>query len=62
MGGRTGSHQTGHGETYWSKFKEVIDHGYIPLEDANDLRLLPQGWRMPADGDWEHLIAEAKRK
>ncbi len=61
-GGRTGSHQTGHGETYWSKFKEVIDLGYIPVDDAINLNLLPEGWKMPDVGEWAELISSSKRK
>ena len=61
-GGRTGSHQTGHGETYWNKFKEMIDLGYIPVEDATSLNLLPEGWEMPDREQWDELISSSIRK
>ena len=62
QGGITGSHLTGHGESYWSKFKEVIDLGYIPIEDAISLSLLPQGWKMPDIQEWDKMIATSRRK
>ena len=61
-GGKTGSHQTGHGETYWGKFKEVIALGYIPVEDAISLNLLPEGWKLPDIGEWDDLISSSIRK
>jgi hypothetical protein len=61
-GGRSGSHSTGHGESYWSKFKEIIDLGYIPIDDAKSLKLLPQEWESPAMDTWGSLIATSVRK
>jgi hypothetical protein len=62
QGGITGSHHTGHGESYWNKFKEVIALGYIPIEDAISLGLLPQGWKAPDIQEWDKMIAASKRK
>ncbi|MCE2961280.1 MAG: hypothetical protein ACK46A_09250 [Akkermansiaceae bacterium] len=61
QGGVSEFHQTGHGASYWNKFKEVIAHGYIPVEDAISLNLLPQGWKMPETHEWDALIATSKR-
>lgn len=47
LGGKSGTHFTGHGESYWQKFKELISWGYIPKDIAIDLRLLPSDWRPP---------------
>lgn len=47
IGGKTGSHLTGHDETYWKKLKEVIAMGYTPVDVARDLRMLPEGWSPP---------------
>ena len=46
-GGKTGSHRTGHGETYWGKFVEVIKLGYIPVEVAKEIGVLGSGWSPP---------------
>jgi hypothetical protein len=47
VGGKTGTHQTGHGESYWDKIKEIITQGYIPVEVARELKLLPPNWNAP---------------
>ena len=61
-GGRTGSHTTGHGENYWDKFKEVLDLGYIPVEDARSLNLVPANWQLPDIEGWTELISSSVRK
>jgi len=61
-GGKTGSHTTGHGESYWDKFKELIALGYIPVDDALNLNLLPDGCALPSAKDWAELISSSKRK
>ena len=43
IGGKTGSHATGHGESYWKKLKETIAMGYTPVDVAKDLGTLPEG-------------------
>jgi hypothetical protein len=45
--GKTGSHKTGHGESYWDKMKEIISLSYIPVEVARDLNLLLPDWSEP---------------
>lgn len=47
IGGKTGTHSTGHGESYWKKLKEVIALGYTPVDVANDLGLLSDEWKPP---------------
>lgn len=47
IGGKTGTHLTGHGESYWKKLKEIISLGYIPVEIAAELKLLPLDWSPP---------------
>jgi hypothetical protein len=47
VGGKTGSHKTGHGESYWDKMKEIISQNYIPVEVAIDLNILPSDWQEP---------------
>ena len=47
IGGKTGSHFTGHGENYWKKLKELIALGYIPLATAKELSIAPPDWTPP---------------
>lgn len=47
IGGKTGTHFTGHGESYWKKFAEIIALGYTPVEVAQDLKMLPMNWLPP---------------
>jgi hypothetical protein len=48
IGGKTGSHYTGHGESWWAKLSEIARLGYIPLELASHQRLIPTDWSPPA--------------
>ena len=47
IGGKTGSHLTGHGESYWDKLKEVIAMNYIPVKVGIDLKLISSDWKAP---------------
>ena len=47
IGGKTGSHFTEHGESYWEKFKEIISLGYIPAEIAEEFKLVQPRWSPP---------------
>lgn len=49
VGGKTGSHRTGHGETYWDKFVEIIKMGYVPVDVAQELQKLPFDWLPPQE-------------
>jgi hypothetical protein len=64
IGGKTGTHLTGHGESYWAKIKELISHGYVPVEIAMELQLVPADWQQPeiqskTDREW---VEKAKRR
>jgi hypothetical protein len=47
LGGRSGSHRTGHGESWWEKFSEVISLGYLPVEIARDRGIISTEWQPP---------------
>src|SRR3954447_20132284 len=47
IGGKTGSHLTGHAETWWDKLLLVGSLGYIPLELAMKRRIVPEDWSPP---------------
>ncbi|MFO7534493.1 MAG: hypothetical protein R6X19_02205 [Kiritimatiellia bacterium] len=47
IGGKTGFHCTGHGETYWSKIVEVIKLGFVPADVAQDIGQLGSDWSPP---------------
>lgn len=47
LGGKTGSHATGHGETYWDKISEIIKLGYVPVSVAQELGQLDGNWFPP---------------
>jgi hypothetical protein len=61
VGGKTGSHVTGHGESYWKKITEIIALGYVPVETAIELGSLPSSWAppgisSPTDREWIEKI------
>ena len=62
IGGKTGSHGTGHGESYWQKLKEVIAMGYTPVDVARNLGFLPDEWTPPelSRTDREHVEKHRK--
>lgn len=47
VGGKTGSHRTGHGETYWDKFVEITKLGFIPVDVAKDTKQISEDWTPP---------------
>ena len=47
LGGKTGSHLSGHVESYWKKFKEVINLGYMPVEIAIEFKIIHPEWAPP---------------
>jgi len=55
-GGKSGSHTTGHGESYWDKIVEVIRLGFVPVEVAKDLGSIPVEWIPPDEERLEHEI------
>lgn len=56
VGGKTGSHRTGHGETYWDKFVEIIKLGFMPVDVAKDLRKLSEDWTPPDESKLDKEI------
>jgi hypothetical protein len=56
IGGKTGSHFTGHGESYWDKIVEVIRLGFIPVDVAMDLGRISSGWIAPDEGKLDSQI------
>ncbi len=56
VGGKTGSHRTGHGETYWDKIVEVIGQGYVPVAIAKDLRMIDAEWQPPDESTLDERI------
>jgi hypothetical protein len=57
IGGKTGSHYTGHGESWWAKLSEIAALGYIPVELASRQRLITTDWSPPALDDKDsHLV------
>lgn len=58
IGGKSGSHMTGHGESYWDKIRELIRLGFVPSEVAKDLEFLRPDWAPP---DEHQLDNEIKR-
>ncbi len=56
IGGKTGSHYTGHGESWWAKLTEIAALGYIPVELASRQRLIPSDWSPPTLDDKDSLL------
>lgn len=42
-----GSHLTGHGETWQSKWKELLAEGYMPEKEAKKKKIIPSNWKPP---------------
>lgn len=56
VGGKTGSHRTGHGETYWDKFVKIIKLGFIPVDVAKDTRQISEDWTPPVESKLDKEI------
>jgi hypothetical protein len=56
IGGKTGSHYTGHRDTWWDKFREVVSLGYVPVEQAAAQHLVASDWTPPSLDDKDALI------
>jgi hypothetical protein len=46
-GGPTGSHGTGHGESWWEKLHELVGLGYIPIDVARERGIISAEWKPP---------------
>lgn len=55
-GGKSGSHITGHGETYWSKVAEAIRLGFVPVDVAKDLEYIQSDWSPPDEAELDARI------
>jgi hypothetical protein len=62
IGGRCSAHNTGHNETYWSKFTEIIRLGYIPVCVAKELGILNDAWLPPCIDTLEDEIKKGVYK
>jgi hypothetical protein len=49
FGGPSGSHLTGHRESWREKWDLLEKEGYVSLEVAHKLGLIPPDWRPPDD-------------
>ncbi|MGI8602324.1 MAG: hypothetical protein ACR2OZ_04925 [Verrucomicrobiales bacterium] len=58
IGGKTGSHLTGHGETYWDKVVEVVKMGFVPVDVAQDIGRLSSDWTVPSLADLDYKVKE----
>ena len=47
IGGKTGSHLTGHAETWWDKLLLIGSLGYLPVELAMKRGVIPDSWTPP---------------
>ena len=47
LGGRSGSHRTGHGESWWDAFSKIVALGYIPLDVARERGIVATDWQPP---------------
>ena len=48
IGGLTGSHYGGHADSWWDQFGLVVAKGYIPVELAVKIKIVPPDWSPPA--------------
>lgn len=55
-GGKSGSHFTGHGETYWDKLVEIVRLGYVPATVAKEIRVLEEAWTPPNPEELDERI------
>jgi hypothetical protein len=56
IGGLTGSHMTGHKDTWQDKFRLLISDGYLPIEVAQAQGLVSESWKPPAVDGIDHGI------
>jgi hypothetical protein len=61
-GGISGTHRTGHGQTYWDKLVEVIKLGYVPVPVAKELRLISSDWSPSVGDELDKQIASVDYK
>jgi hypothetical protein len=62
IGGKTGSHLTGHAETWWDKLLLIGSLGYIPVEIAMKRDLIPNDWTPPQPSEKDAKTLNRIRK
>jgi hypothetical protein len=62
VGGATGSHYTGHGESWWDKLCEIGRLGYIPVELAMKRQLISAGWSAPELSEKDAFLVKRIQK
>ena len=58
IGGATGSHYTGHAESWWDKLLLIAQLGYLPAELAIKRKVVPVDWSPPAVSEKETYVLE----
>ena len=62
VGGATGSHHTGHGESWWDKLCEIGRLGYVPVELAVKRSLVLSDWSPPELSEKDaHLVKRIQK-
>jgi len=56
IGGPTGSHYTGHGERWESKWEQYLRGGYIYADSAKRTQSLPANWHPPKIATKDQII------
>jgi hypothetical protein len=62
VGGATGSHYTGHTESWWDKLCEIGRLGYIPVELAMRRGLISGDWSAPELLDKDAFLVKRIQK
>jgi hypothetical protein len=63
IGGTTGSHMTGHAETWWDKLVLFAGAGYLPVDVAIPRQIIPENWSPPKlSRDDAELVRRIERK
>src|SRR5258706_12796720 len=56
IGGLTGSHMTGHKDTWKDKDQLLISDGYVPIQAAQAQGLISMGWKPPVPNDTDVAV------
>src|ERR1041385_1542417 len=62
VGGATGSHYTGHGESWWDKLCKIGRLGYMPVELAIKRELLSADWSAPELSEEDAFLVKRIQK
>ena len=58
VGGPTGSHYAGHGESWEEKWKEYAREGYVDIYSAIKKKILSSDWRPPKISKNDQVIID----